>query len=103
KGDAETHKPGIMIKTDPESGNRTCRGGVNLDEETRQTRQHTQPQRYHGHDADTAREAIFALLAISRLDIEFAAAPDKIIGDQNSSDGTEQRAVSDQPRKNLTV
>src|SRR5947207_410962 len=59
-------------------------------------------QSKYGDETETVRVTIFAVFSIKRGHVQLFAPVNVIIRDHDSADRSEQRAVTDQPGKNVT-
>src|ERR1041384_4459866 len=99
--DPDALKPRETVKRDEERRDASGIEHFHGDEKSREVRQDGDQERDQRDDAETAGVTMFGVVLVKRVQIQVSASKHEIIGDHDSTDRPEQRAVAYQPSEDV--
>src|SRR5213075_2500714 len=97
-GQYEAHKPGPVVERPEQAGSgRAAQCG----DEARQVGQDAGDERENRDPVEAAREFVDAVPLVEIVEHELTAPYDEVVRDHDSGDGTQQRAIADQPGEDV--
>uniref|UniRef100_A0A804U8V4 Secreted protein n=1 Tax=Zea mays TaxID=4577 RepID=A0A804U8V4_MAIZE len=96
-GDEKADEPGIVVRRDKRTGH--TRQNSNLVQKSRHDRRNSGRHCNHRGDVETALEVVraAAVFGVERVDVQSGAPDNVVVGENNPSDGTHERRVTEKP------
>src|ERR1700731_891943 len=103
EGNSEAEKPGILVKLHEKRWHARRLDQLCCDQKTRKIWQDCDKERKNRDPAKAVGETVFTVRLIERRQVQPPMTPDIIVGNHDSTDWTEQGAITNEPALDIAL